>query len=279
MAWPIQLKRGFHMDYVGFLIVFAMTTLLLPFTAAAEKPFGQLDVPFVPTPDEVVTRMLKVANVQSSDYVIDLGSGDGRIAIAAVRDFGARAALGIDIDPDRISEARANAEQANVADRVKFENQDLFETDFSKASVLTMYLLPDVNLKLRPKVLNLTPGTRVVSHAFHMGDWESDAYERIGTRSVYLWIVPANVEGRWDIRGPNGDVSIALEQAYQHIHGSAQAKGREAMPVNGQLRGADIRFSVGNGDTVQKYVGRVRGDTMVAVTEAGAVEGWRASRR
>jgi hypothetical protein len=262
-----------------FLLFLAMTTLLLPFTAGAAKPFGQLDVPFVPTPEEVVERMLKVANVQPSDFVIDLGSGDGRIAIAAVRDFGARGALGIDIDPDRISEARANAEQANVADRVKFENQDLFETDFSKASVLTMYLLPDVNLKLRPKVLNLTPGTRVVSHAFHMGDWESDAYERVGTRSVYLWIVPANVEGQWDISGPNGDVSVALEQAFQNVQGSAQLKGQEAMPVNGHLRGADIRFSVGNGDTAQKYVGRVRGDTMVAVAEAGAVQGWRASRR
>lgn len=279
MACFIQLGRSFRMNFGVFLIFLAMTTLLIPFTAGAAKPFGQLDVPFVPTPEEVVERMLKVANVQPSDYVIDLGSGDGRIAIAAVRDFGARGALGIDIDPDRISEARANAEQANVDDRVKFQNQDLFETDFTKATVLTMYLLPDVNLKLRPKVLNLTPGTRVVSHAFHMGDWESDAYERIGTRSVYLWIVPANVDGQWDISGPNGNVSITLEQAFQNVQGSAQSKGQDAMPVNGQLRGADIHFSVGNGDTAQKYVGRVRGDTMVAVAETGAVQGWRASRR
>jgi len=143
------------------------------FMAAAPSVHSHsLDVPYVPTPPEVVNRMLEVAQVGPKDFVIDLGSGDGRIAIAAVKNHGARGAMGVDINPERIAEAQANAQEAGVTDKVEFREQNLFETDFSQASVLTMYLLPDVNMVLRPKILELAPGTRVVSHAFDMEDWK-----------------------------------------------------------------------------------------------------------
>jgi ubiquinone/menaquinone biosynthesis C-methylase UbiE len=148
------------------------------------------DVPYVPTPEQVVERMLEVANVGPNDLVYDLGSGDGRIVIAAAKKHGARG-VGIDIDPDRIREARANARSAGVSDRVEFREGDLFKTDLSQASVVTLYLLSSVNLQLRPKLLNeLKPGTRIVSHAFDMGDWKPLKVEKVGSSTVYYWVVP-----------------------------------------------------------------------------------------
>ena len=148
------------------------------------------DVPYVPTPQSVVEKMLDIANVTGEDYLIDLGSGDGRIPIAAAKRFGAKA-MGVDIDAARVQEAKANAVNARVEDKVEFRKQDLFETDLSKATVLTMYLLPRVNLQLRPRILNeLKPGTRVVSHNFDMGDWKPDQKIKIDGRTIYLWIVP-----------------------------------------------------------------------------------------
>lgn len=148
------------------------------------------DVIFVPTPTEVVEAMLKAAKVTKNDVVYDLGCGDGRIVITAAKEYGARG-IGIDIDPQRISEARANAEKAGVTDRVKFLEQDLFETDFHEATVVTLYLLPSLNVKLRPKLLKeLKPGTRIVSHAFDMGDWKPEQEIDVDGRTVYLWTVP-----------------------------------------------------------------------------------------
>ena len=149
------------------------------------------DVIFVPTPQEVVDAMLKAAKVGKDDVVYDLGCGDGRIVITAAKQLGARG-IGIDIDPKRIKEATANAEAAGVSDRVKFLNQDLFETSFSEATVVALYLLPSLNLKLRPKLLQeLKPGTRIVSHAFDMGDWKPEQEIDVDGRTIYLWIVPA----------------------------------------------------------------------------------------
>ncbi len=149
-----------------------------------------LDVPYVPTPQTVVDKMLDIANVTGEDYLIDLGSGDGRIPIAAAKRFGAKA-MGVDIDAARVQEAKANAVNARVEGKVEFKKQDLFETDLSKATVLTMYLLPRVNLQLRPRILNeLKPGTRVVSHSFDMGDWKPDQKIKVDGRTIYLWIVP-----------------------------------------------------------------------------------------
>jgi ribosomal protein L11 methylase PrmA len=155
------------------------------------KPLRQPDVIFVPTPPEVVQAMLKVAKVGPGDVIFDLGSGDGRIPIAAVKDFGAARATGIDIDPQRIKEAMANHASAGVGDKVRFLNQDLFETNISDATVVTLYLLPSLNLKLRPKLMaELKPGTRIVSHAFDMGDWAPEQELDVNGRKVYFWTIP-----------------------------------------------------------------------------------------
>ncbi|VXD16117.1 Ribosomal protein L11 methylase [Planktothrix serta PCC 8927] len=148
------------------------------------------DVVYIPTPQPVVDEMLRLADVQSTDLVYDLGSGDGRIVITAAQEVGARG-IGIDIDPQRIQEAKENAQKAGVSDRVEFREQDLFETDFSDATVVTLYLLPELNLKLRPKLLReLKPGTRIVSHAFDMGDWKPEQILQVNDRIIYYWVVP-----------------------------------------------------------------------------------------
>ena len=164
---------------------------LLAVVHGQEPEKKKLDVPYVPTPQTVVDAMLSLAAVNKDDVVYDLGCGDGRIVITAAKKYGARG-VGVDIDPERIKEANANAKLAGVSDRVKFIEQDLFQTDFKDASVVTLYLLPDINLKLRPKLLSeLKPGTRVVSHSFDMGDWKPDKTETVdGYRKVFFWIIP-----------------------------------------------------------------------------------------
>ena len=157
---------------------------------AQAEPAPRLDVPFVPTPQQVVDKMLELANVQKGDYLIDLGSGDGRIPVTAAQRFGVRA-LGVDINPQRIKEANERAQAAGVTNLVEFRQADLFETDISQANVLTMYLLPSVNMRLRPKIWSdMKPGSRVVSHAFDMGDWTPEQKVSVDGRTVFLWIVP-----------------------------------------------------------------------------------------
>jgi SAM-dependent methyltransferase len=169
----------------------AALLLAMPAAPAAQAPLRAPDVIFLPTPPDVVAAMLKVARVGKGDVVYDLGSGDGRIVISAVKDFGAARGVGIDIDPERVAEARASARRAGVEDRVTFLNQDLFATNFSEATVVTLYLLPSLNLRLRPKLLSeLKPGTRVVSHAFDIGDWVPEQTLDVGGRAVYVWTVP-----------------------------------------------------------------------------------------
>ncbi len=155
----------------------------------APSPTVKLDVPYVPTPDEVVAEMLRVANVRKDDILYDLGSGDGRIVITAAKKFGTRG-VGLDINPQRIKESNENAQKAGVTDRVKFTQGDLFATDLSEATVVTLYLLPDVNMKLRPKLLQLKPGTRIVSHNYDMGDWEPEKTIEVDEHFVYYWVVP-----------------------------------------------------------------------------------------
>jgi tRNA A58 N-methylase Trm61 len=152
----------------------------------------ELEVPYVPTPDSVVAEMLKLANVSSKDMIYDLGSGDGRIVITAAKKYGAQG-IGIDKNPERVKEARENAQKAGVADKVSFRQQDLFEADISKATVVTLYLLPSVNMKLRPKLWkDLKPGTRIVSHSFDMGDWKPEKVAEVEGRKIYFWTVPSN---------------------------------------------------------------------------------------
>lgn len=266
---------------VFFFIAVALA--LLPYTAksasSTQAPV-ELDVPYVPTPPEVVEKMLQIADVQPTDFLIDLGAGDGRIAVAAVRDRAAKGAFGVDIDPERVGEARANAQQAGVADKVTFEVQDLFDTDFSKATVVSMYLLPDVNIRLRPKVLEMPPGTRIVSHAFDMDEWEPDVHETIDGRHIYFWVVPAKVAGQWQFNGPNADFTVDLKQDFQKVTGTAMTTGKAPLPLTGALRGEFIYLDVDNGSAPpQRYVGRVQGDTIVAMADGGTEAGWRASRR
>lgn len=230
-----------------------------------------LDVPYVPTPQPVVARMLEMADVGPDDYVIDLGSGDGRIAISAVKDRGAKAAYGIDLNPLRVEEAETNARQAGVADKVVFEQGDLFEKDIADADVLTMYLLNTVNMRLRPVILEtLKPGTRVVSHAFSMGDWEPDRSDIVEGARIYLWVVPAKIAGSWMIEREGERFHVDLEQRFQEISGTTEHQER----LRGRLQGTELRFEVDG----QLYVGQVEGDRIEPISAEGAVTDWRARR-
>jgi hypothetical protein len=188
-----SVTRRFLVARQAFLALGLSFALLLSLPLAAQTaPKGEPrkpDVIFVPTPEDVVEQMLDVAKVGPKDVLYDLGSGDGRIPITAAKRWGTRG-IGIDIDPERIKEANENAQKAGVTDKVKFIQGDLFEQDFSEATVITLYLLPSLNLKLRPKLLKLKPGTRIVSHDFDMGDWKPEKTIKVGTRTVYYWTVP-----------------------------------------------------------------------------------------
>lgn len=171
-------------------LIFCVAVSLTSLAAQQAAPKRSLDVPYVPTPQAVVEEMLKLADVKKNDVLYDLGSGDGRIVITAARKFGTRG-TGIDLNPERIKEAQQNASKAGVTDRVTFLNQDLFEADFSEATVVTLYLLPSINLKLRPKLLHdLKPGTRIVSHSFDMGDWKPEKVSEVNGSNIYYWVVP-----------------------------------------------------------------------------------------
>ena len=238
--------------------------------AAAAIPEDELDVPYVPTPMRIVDRMLEMAEVGPSDFLIDLGSGDGRIPVAAAR-RGARA-LGVDIDPARIEEAHSAARLAGVETRARFRRQDLFETPLREASVVTMYLLPDINLRLRPRLLTeLRPGTRVLSHNFTMGDWRPDGEEERDASRIYMWIVPAIVGGSWSLRLAGGTVlPLELEQRFQEATGTLAGTAiRDA-----RLRGTSFRFTADTGLGARIFSGRV-GDRTIEAEPGG---GWTATR-
>jgi SAM-dependent methyltransferase len=270
---------------VSRVIYVALATACFAFVAsvhAQPQPRPQLDVHFVPTPEEVVESMLRMAKVTDRDFVIDLGSGDGRIVIAAAKKYGARG-LGVDLDPQRIKEAQDNVKAAGVGDKVEFRQQNLFETDLSKASVLTMYLLPRLNLQLRPALLDLKPGTRLASHAFDMGDWRADRHERIGNQDAFFWIVPAKVKGRWMVESGNRKFEIEINQRYQVIEGVARQADRTVPLRETNLRGDEIRFVIELDDgKPELFRGRVNGDKierLPAETGSPANEAeWRAAR-
>jgi precorrin-6B methylase 2 len=234
-------------------------------TQAPAKPFepqvGQAgkDVVWVPTPQALVDKMLDMAKVTPQDYVIDLGSGDGRTVITAAK-RGARA-HGIEYNPDMVALARRNAEEAKVSDKATFAQADLFASDFSKAQVVTMFLLPSINMKLRPTILNMRPGTRIVSNSFTMEDWQADASETISECTswctAHLWIVPAKVEGTWQM--PQGP--LTLKQQFQMVSGTLGTT-----PItDGRLRGDELTFKVGS----TSYTGRVNGNTIKGTSSSG----------
>ncbi|MCC7346470.1 MAG: class I SAM-dependent methyltransferase [Variibacter sp.] len=229
-----------------------------------------LDVVYVPTPRETVDRMLQVTEVGPSDFVVDLGSGDGRIAIAAGR-LGARA-LGVDLDPARVREAELNAQRAGVADRVTFRQQNLFETDLTQATVLTMYLLPSINLKLRPKILGLRPGTRVVSHDFTMGDWKADLIETNNWR-IFFWVVPARIAGRWQLHHAGRTIELTIEQTFQEFRGLARDSA--AALRNTRLRGSAIEFTLDIDGRATTFRGTVADKRMQGRSSSGD---WLATR-
>jgi SAM-dependent methyltransferase len=201
------------------------------------------DVIWVPTNDAVAEAMLKMADVKPGDLVYDLGAGDGKIAIAAAKNFGATA-VGIEFNKDMAELATRNAARAGVSDKVKIINGDIFVEDFSKANVLTMYLLPDLNLKLRPTILKMAPGTRVVTNSFHMGDWEADALIGNGYTQGYYWVVPGNAAGKWTIKGIEGKTAtLDISQRYQRVGGTMSIDGK-AQPILGpSLVGNRLKFS------------------------------------
>ena len=211
------------------------------------------DVIWVPTTNELLAIMLKTAKVNSNDLVYDLGSGDGRIAIAAAKDFGARA-VGIEFNPEMAKLAQRNVDRSGVAERVKIINGDIFVEDFSKATVVTMYLLPELNLALRPTILKMKPGTRVTSHAFNMGDWEADV-EIDSPAKAFYWVVPAQVGGEWVISGMEPSKTILkLSQHYQKIGGTLQI-GNESQPLlNPKLDGATLSFTYLDRDKSSHFV-------------------------
>jgi len=263
--------------------VFASGTTYAQTKKEFEPVVGQegKDVIWVPTPQALVERMLQMAKVTPSDYVIDLGSGDGRTVITAAKKFGV-SALGIEYNPDMVALSKRNAKKEGVAGRAEFMKADIFATDFSKATVITMYLLPQLNLKLRPTLLNMKPGTRVVSHAFNMDDWQPDQTASVENRTAYLWIVPAKVEGTWQW----GDNEITLRQHFQQVEGLARIDNKTAQFRNGKLRGDRLTFSLieisGLNNTVQRdFVGRVTGNTIEGVIKLpnnAGEEKWNAIR-
>jgi Methyltransferase domain len=246
-------------------------------TRTAPEPFspsvGQSgkDVVWVPTPQALVDRMLDMAGLTKDDYLVDLGSGDGRTVITAAK-RGTRA-KGLEYNPEMVKLSRQNAQVAGATERASFERADIFKSDFSQASVITLFLLPDLNLKLRPKLLQMKPGTRVVSNTFNMGDWEPDDSIDAGGDCVsycraYKWIIPARIGGEWRL----GDGTLKLTQQYQMLGGTL-VQGSTPLPISdARMNGAEIAFVAGN----RRYQGQVTGKTMTGTIEGGGT--WKATR-
>jgi SAM-dependent methyltransferase len=228
------------------------------------------DVIWVPTPQALVDKMLDMGKVTPNDYVIDLGSGDGRTVITAAK-RGARA-LGIEYNPDMVELSKRSAANEGVSDKASFVKADLFESDFSQATVITMFLLPSINIQLRPKILDLKPGTRIVSNSFDMGEWKADATATAdggcgGWCTAYLWIVPAKVEGTWKL--PQGE--LTLKQTFQMISGTLKSDGNATEITNGKLNGDQVSFTAAG----NQYTGRVNGNAMEGAFTGG---NWKATR-
>lgn len=259
----------------ALLASFAFVTNAAPDAAQAcakryQPQSGQLgkDVIWMPTNDALVERMLKMADVKPSDLVYDLGAGDGKIAIAAANKFGARA-VGVEYNADLAQFAQCLAQAAGVADRVRIVQGDIFETDFSDATVVTLYLLPELNLRLRPTILEMKPGTRVVSHSFLMDDWEPDERSSTEDGQAYLWIVPAKVAGTWRFEPKQGGAeafTLNLEQTFQQVSG----RDHSGSTAQGRLSGDELQLTFAGDAPVSSLRGRISKDMMNArVVRAG----------
>jgi hypothetical protein len=274
------------MQTLSRLLLGCSTTLTLSLLAclpAAGQSAGGEEVPFITSPDNVTLEMLRMADVRASDHVIDLGSGDGRIVILAAKRFGATG-VGVEIDPELVARSQRAARDGGVADRVQFRVEDLFTTDLSSATVITMYLLPEFNLRLRPSLLALKPGTRIVSHDWDMGDWQPDqttavavpekAVGREKSSKVHLWVVPARVHGLWCGTGILRGSAMEFSQRHQLVGGTLTYRNR-SRSIEGRIRGASLSVAAGrNGELgleVQRDEMRItaaQGDLVVARGQA-----------
>jgi hypothetical protein len=234
--------------------------------------FGQTgkDVGWVPTPQALIEKMLGAAGVTAKDLVIDLGSGDGRIPIAAARLFGARA-IGVEYDAQLVGFSKAEAARQGVSDKASFVQADVFEYDFSRATVIALYLLPHMNIRLRPKILAMAPGTRVVAHNFGLGDWEPDEGVFADEVRGWLWIVPAQAGGEWRSAGGN-DMAMSIRQRYQKVEGSVRAGGRTMPMLFPALRAGRIEFTTLDGSERRDYVGEVQGARLTGTVRSNGGE-------
>jgi SAM-dependent methyltransferase len=278
--------RLFHAG--AFLLGVLGALAAAPALAQPDGPKG--DVPYVPTPQVTVDEMLRLANVGPRDFILDLGSGDGRIVITAARKFGARG-LGVDLDFHLVIQSEENARQAGVENRVNFLQQDLFKTDLAQATVITMYLLPGVTRRLRPRLLELKPGTRIVSHDFDLEDWKPDRKTYI-RKNVFLWIVPAKVEGRWQARVPlppiERQLELTLTQRFQEVNAHARLNGVPTQVWEPRLEGERISFMIvdstdRDNEATLYFEGRVSGDVIEGNVARGVGPSritmpWRAAR-
>jgi SAM-dependent methyltransferase len=253
-----------------FLILLAGTAPLMAVPQTDREP----DVGYVVTPDPVVTAMLELAAVGPDDLVVDLGSGDGRIPIVAARDFGATG-WGVEINRDLVTRSRKLAEQDGVADRVHFDHGDIFETDFSQADVVALYLLPELNLRLRPQILAMKAGTRVVSHEFDMGEWPPDRKQEVGNRPIYLWMVPTRVEGEWLISDGERRLHLSLEQHFQRFSGRARWEDEESAVRDARIDGNTFSFSLHVDSKWLVFRGQATDDGIEQLESAPALSGFR----
>lgn len=256
------------------LLFAAFSLTLSQIVLATASP--ALDVPYIKTPPAVVDRMLEMASVTANDVLIDLGSGDGRIPIAAARN--GTQALGVDLDPARTAEARAAAETAGVADRAVFRTENLFDTDLGKATVISMYLFPEINLRLRPHLLQLQPGTRVVSHAFHMDEWTPDQHEVVEGRDIFLWVIPAQLEGLWRVTTDDGHrFVLRVWQQFNRVQGVAITLDEHSVPVSGMtVAGRQVGFTVKTSDGERHYTGEMTDGKLQGTASMGGT--WQAER-
>lgn len=288
------LPRGVRAIAAALLVGLAMTVAGARIAAAQVS-----DVPYVPTPSNVVDAMLALAKVGPDDYLIDLGSGDGRIVITAAKKYGTHG-FGVDIDGTLVSDAQREAQRQGVSDRVAFFTRNLFVTDISRATVITMYLFPQVNMRLRPRLLKeLKPGTRIVSHEFDMDSWQPDAKVTLAvpdkpygapSSDVFLWIVPADASGKWRwqlaLAGVSRDYEIVLEQTFQMLQGEPLVAGKGARFGSGRMRGENIGFTlvadIGGRAVRHQFSGRISGDSIngrVVLDGTAPVQAeWRAVR-
>lgn len=233
-----------------------------PAPAAYEPVRGQSgkDVIWIPTPEGLIEKMLNAAKVTDQDRLFDLGAGDGIIAITAARKFGAQS-VGIEYNPDMAQFARRKVAEAGVSDKVRIITGDIFKEDFSAATVVTLYLMPHLNLKLRPILLNMKPGTRVVSHAFTMGEWQPDETMSHQHSQAYFWVVPAQIEGSWFMSGlDGGPMRLNISQSFQNIGGTIARGGQTHSMLGAQLRGDELKFQFTTPDRkVHTFSGRVEG--------------------